>query len=370
MAQKALQADAIRVTSSTSPQRIAELEPEWRRLHALGNTGFFLSFEWLGHWMRHFGRERKVEVFTVERSGRISLIAPLRFRLAGHGPVRIAMAETIGTRHLPYNDLLFEPDHLEQTLGALVDHLLKRRRVQLLELCALPEESPLTGILERRRGGLQRAEKEENTLCRNRYALIDCDYEAYYEARPKNLRRDHRQGLRRLAEIGPVGTRFVLGSEQDPDAIDAYFELYARSWQKRERWEEFFRGVIQLLSSLGKLRLLFLELDGRPIAAQLGLVDDRILFVLKNFYDESYKRYCPGTVLGFDMFSRVMTGESIREINYMKGDQPYKARWAPQMRLRYDWTIPLGLRGSVAVGLKNLLRARRTGESDPEGDAG
>ncbi len=339
----------------------------WERLTSLRHPGFFHSFEWMRLWMKHFAQDRDVRLHTVGDGQAVRLIAPLRTRAVRQGPTSVRITETIGTRHLPNNDLIYDPDGLSGWIDALMQHLASECRTDILRITALPEESPLTDLLRDRSNGLKKAVEVENDACRNRHVMLDADFEAYYASRPKNLRRDQRQGLKRLAKEGSVSTRFYRSIAESPTALDDYFELYSRSWQQSEHWKDFFSEAIALLSSLEKLRLLFLDLDGRAVAGQLALVDNGTLYVLKNFYDESYKRFSPGTILGFDMFARTMRNDQVGSIDYMKGDQPYKARWAESVRVRSDWAIPLTFRGSLALNIKNLVSGN-SGNGSKNGD--
>jgi CelD/BcsL family acetyltransferase involved in cellulose biosynthesis len=160
--------------------------------------------------------------------------------------------------------------------------------------------------------------------------------------------------------------RFHGRLDDSSKVLEDYFDLYARGWQKSERHEGFFREALALLSSLGSLRLFFFEIDERPVAAQLLAVEGERAYNLKNFFDSAYRKQSPGTVLAFDALQRTIETDRVRSIDYMKGDQEYKARWASELRKRFDWTIPLDGRGTLALGAWRLLGG--AGQSAPDPD--
>lgn len=343
------------VQSAPARAAMEQVEHEWTRLWRLQRPGLFHSFAWMRLWMAHFAEEHAVELFTVIEHGVVRMIAPLRFRELGWGPIRVRMAETIGTLHLPGNDFLYDPPTVGRSFAALARHLARQGRAHLFRLVALPEESALTSILREGPGWRWGVRSVENVKCRNRWAAIDKDFQTYFEARSGKLRTEIRHDSRRLAGLGRLSTRWHPDIDENPRILKDYFELYARSWQEREGKEAFFRDAVRLLSDLGKLRLFFLEIDGNPVAAQLLAVDDETAYNLKNFFDTKLRKYSPGTVLCRDAFERIIDGDQVKAIDYMKGDQEYKARWAPTVRRRFDWTVSLGPTGTAALGVKRLI---------------
>lgn len=350
------QEHGIVVQSAPAHAAMEQVEHEWTRLWRLHHPGLFHSFAWMRLWMTHFAEEHAVELFTVIEHGVVRMIAPLRFRELGWGPIRVRMAETIGTLHLPCNDFLYDPPTVGRSFAALVRHLARQRRVHLVRLVALPEESALTPILREGFGWRWGVRSVENIGCRNRAAAIDKDFQTYFAGLSASLRTSVSYKLRRLTRAGRVSLRFHRRIDETPDLLEDYFQLYAKSWQKRERREPFFRDALRLLSSLDKLRLFFLELDGRAIAGNLLAVDDGIAYGMKNFFDAEFSQYSPGMVLFADAFRRAIDGDRVKVIDHMKGDEEYKARWASTVRRRFDWTVSLGPTGTGVLGVKRLTR--------------
>jgi CelD/BcsL family acetyltransferase involved in cellulose biosynthesis len=351
------------VQSAPAPAAMELVEHEWTRLWGLHHPGLFHSFAWMRLWMSHFAEEQAVELFTVREYGVVRMIVPLRIRELQWGPFRVRMAVTIGTLHLPCNDFLYDPATVGRSFAALARHLTRERRVHLLRLVALPEESALTSVLREGPWGLRRV---ENVGCRNRRAVIDEDFQTYFQTRSAKLRTEIRHDSRRLAGLGRLSTRWHTHLDGNPNILDDYFGLYARSWQERERREAFFRDSLRLLSRLGKLRLFFLEIDENLVAAQVLAVDHETAYNLKNFFDARLGKYSPGTVLCRDAFQRTIDGDHVKAIDYMKGDQGYKARWAPLVRRRFDWTVSLGPTGTAALSVKRLID-RAPSRSRPHG---
>jgi CelD/BcsL family acetyltransferase involved in cellulose biosynthesis len=329
----------------------AALQTDWDQLHPRCRSGLFLSYPWMRFWLSEFGKGAGIEIVRLTANGCSRFIGVLRIRNVGPSYLGIRVAETVGTRYLPFNDVLCEPDAAYDSLDGLVKYLRQERGVDLLRLRAVPAESPISAVVSRLRlyGD---AVRRENVACRNRFTDI-ADIEAFWESRPANLRRDQRAGIQRLSELGRISVSWH-GAVTGPIA-DEYFQLYSRAWQSAESREGVFRRSMELLSSLGALRLMFLRVGACPIAAQLIAVDGQTAYIMKNFYDRQYRKCSPGTIIGFDGIHRAFTVDGARRFDYMKGDEAYKARWMDQVRARFDLLLPLTVKGAAALKAREWL---------------
>ena len=94
-------------------------------------------------------------------------------------------------------------------------------------------------------------------------------------------------------------------------------------------------GLLRLPSrpgGAGRRRLA--TLDGRPIAAQLWLVENGTAWIHKLAYAEDAKGLSPGTLLSLAMFRHAIDEDHVARIDYGTGNEAYKAEWM-------DEAIPL-----------------------------
>ncbi len=83
--------------------------------------------------------------------------------------------------------------------------------------------------------------------------------------------------------------------------------------------------------------------------------------VLKLAHDEAFKPASPGTVLTAAMLRRLLDDERVSEIDFGRGDDPYKRQWASQRRQRIGLLLvnPLRARGLATLGRQALGHGRR-----------
>ncbi len=143
----------------------------------------------------------------------------------------------------------------------------------------------------------------------------------------------------------------------------ADFELvYRRSWKQPEPFPDFNTTLMREAARCGVLRLGLLHIGTTAVAAQLWVVEGDRATVLKLAHDEAFKPASPGTVLTALMLRELLDREHIAEIDFGRGDDPYKADWAGIRRQRVGLVLanPRHPRGLAFLAQHALGRARAT----------
>ena len=193
-------------------------------------------------------------------------------------------------------------------------------------------------------------------------AMAGRDWAAYLADRPGALR----ETIRRKSRLaGREGVRFTVAATPDalPDALDAYESVYARSWKVPEPHPHFAAALLRRLAPLGQMRLGVMWRGAMPLAAQYWTVEDGVATVLKLAHDDAAKALSPGTLLTAHMIRGLLDG-GVRELDFGRGDDPYKRQWAGDRRQRIGVVLanplhPRGLAAAARHGLGRLLKAWR-----------
>ncbi|MGE0226779.1 MAG: GNAT family N-acetyltransferase, partial [Acetobacteraceae bacterium] len=179
------------------------------------------------------------------------------------------------------------------------------------------------------------------------------DWAEYLAARPGALRETVRRRLRRSERLPAARFGLFTTPEQIGPAAEAFESVYARSWKEPEPFPRFNTALMHACSRLGTLRLGVWFLDEVPIAAQFWVVEDGIATVLKLAHDDAFRSHSPGTVLTALMLRHLLDREGVREIDFGRGDDAYKAGWAKCRRPRMGLLLATPWR---AGGLAAILR--------------
>src|SRR5215470_2488526 len=132
------------------------------------------------------------------------------------------------------------------------------------------------------------------------------DAEVYIHSALNRVRRkEYKRQERRLAETGRLEYT-ALEPGADIDAwIEEFLQFEANSWKGKggralacnETDREYFVEVAREAFQRGKLMMLALRFNGRPIAYKLNFLSGVGSFAFKIAFDEEYARYSPGVLL-------------------------------------------------------------------------
>jgi CelD/BcsL family acetyltransferase involved in cellulose biosynthesis len=190
-------------------------------------------------------------------------------------------------------------------------------------------------------------------------------FASYWAARPSALRHSVERGQRRLARAG----RWRIDIAQAPgpelaQAAAAYAQVYAQSWKQPEAATGFVPALIDWAAARGVLRLGVLWLDDAPLAAQLWLTQGGVARIFKLAYVQGQEKLSPGSVLTAALMAHAMDVDRVREVDYLSGDDAYKADWMAARRERvglvaFDPRTLAGLAGGVRHFVRSGLRRLR-----------
>jgi CelD/BcsL family acetyltransferase involved in cellulose biosynthesis len=87
----------------------------------------------------------------------------------------------------------------------------------------------------------------------------------------------------------------------------------------------------------GRLRLQWLELNGRPVAAEYGLAGAKVVFSYQGGFDPAASDESPGHLITQGAI-KLAIEQGFSGFDFLRGDEPYKAHWRaiarPSVRLR------------------------------------
>ncbi len=118
-------------------------------------------------------------------------------------------------------------------------------------------------------------------------------------------RKEYRRQERRLAETGRLEyTELEPGAELN-SWIEEFLEFEANTWKGKggralacdETDRDYFVKIAREAFQRGKLMMLALRFNGRPIAYKLNFLSGAGSFAFKIAFDEEYGRYSPGVLL-------------------------------------------------------------------------
>jgi CelD/BcsL family acetyltransferase involved in cellulose biosynthesis len=181
----------------------------------------------------------------------------------------------------------------------------------------------------------------------------------------RHLRQELRRRERRLAERGRLTHTVMRPGDDLGRWVDEFLRLEAAGWKGREGSalacsEANRRFAAQIFSAAfarGRLHMVGVDLDGRPLARCLSLLAGEGAYAFKTAYDEEFARYSPGVIAEVDR---------IREFHGLPGAQWMDSFTTPDNEvLNSVWkgrraiqrlVIGTGPRGKLALASLPVLR--------------
>ena len=317
------------VPGRTAPAATADLQSEvitdWSRLEALGEEWQDLASAaaepnpFYEPWMllpalRAYGPGARLEVLvasTLHRGRRL---------LCGLFPIayRRGRAELWKHRSCSLSTPLLRAGFAQASMRCFLDHL--EQRAGLVRLEDVPGEGPfhlhLVDELNRRCWPSLVSSWYTRALFRPAASSEEFLERALNGKRRKELRRQRA----RLAELGRLELSELRPDEDPAHWIREFLALEAAGWKgtrgvaaaQHPGERAYVEEMAARAHARGRLMMMALRLDGRPIALKYNLLAGDGSFAFKITFDESYSRYSPGVLLELENVHRLHQMRSVR----------------------------------------------------------
>jgi CelD/BcsL family acetyltransferase involved in cellulose biosynthesis len=288
-------------------------------------VSLFQTWEWASLWWKHLGKGTEARVLRVQDGGETVGIAPLYTRRTAMGTV----LRWAGTGISDRLGIIAFPGYDNAVAQAVAEWL---ESLPCADLHQLADGSAMARVAEAR--GWQVVWQEKCP-----YVLLPETWEAYWGSLSKKTRFNIGYAQRQMArELGKLHIDTASETEL-PEALEALFALHTRRW--RQRWlpggffhpgvRQFHREWATVAQRNGWLRLHTLRIDGAIRAVLYVFHFGRRAYYYLGGFEPSLARYSMGTVLTAYAIRRAIE-EGCVVFDFLRGDEPYKYRWKPQVQ--------------------------------------
>jgi CelD/BcsL family acetyltransferase involved in cellulose biosynthesis len=332
-------ADAEGVLSLELHSDLDAIREEWTVLaERCGNP--FATWEWAATWWDHFGGDRSLLITACRRpDGTLAAIIPLY--LSTRGGIRMArfVGHGVGDVLGPIcakQDAVLAASALRQTVAA------QGRRWDLLLAERMPKGTlpkPLSAHV---------LQEEASPLL----PIDGASWEEFLASCSSNMRGQIRNKRRRLER--KHGARFRLTDERSRvgDDFDTLVRLHHARWGEPRSFTEqrtaFHREFAARAFERGWLRLWFLEVEGRAVAAWYGFRFGDVEWYYQSGRDPEWDR----SSVGLTLLARTLQGafdDGISAYAFLRGDEAYKQRFATRDEGLETVALARGPRGRAAI---------------------
>ena len=180
------------------------------------------------------------------------------------------------------------------------------------------------------------------------------DFDVYWAARGSRLRSTikrktaaaTRDGALRFEQCD-IGREWKVGTY-------VYDAIYAKSWKEPEPHAGYIGALLKNLGANGMARLALASIAGELAAAQIWLVCPPRATIFKLAHDPKFDKYSTGSLLTHWLLGELCAKDGVSEVDFGRGDDPYKKDWLQCRRLRQGAIVanPRTVRGLVSIILE------------------
>lgn len=325
----------LRVEPITDPTALTPWAHRWDQL-AAGVP--FRGWYWNQLWWKHYATA-DVQLLVVAVFDGRELVGLLpcqrRYALTTGWALELLGGGEVCSDYL---GLLAAADYEELVAMAVADWLADTSSDaafgwDLVRLAAVDADDRTTGALVEHLAA-RRHRTARQTIARCWRLALPADWAAYEAL----LSKSHRKQVRRLMRSTLESGRAVLRMPGTFDELEQGRRILVDLHQRRRlalgqpgsfaspRFAAFHAELMRAMFATGRLRLHWVEMDGQPLAAEYHLAGDGVIYAYQSGVDPDRSDGEPGRVAAIAIVQQALD-EGWRAIDFLRGDEPYKAHW-------------------------------------------
>jgi CelD/BcsL family acetyltransferase involved in cellulose biosynthesis len=382
--EQAMRHDAVIDVSVETLQNIARLETSWKELEARATHSFYLSWLWIGTWLRHLPKAAQPHVLVARASGKIVGLAIICRRRAWslglHAGARWLLNETGDTRfdrlYIEYNGILADRSLADAIIDACLEALTHRlRHSDQLVLSGIDLDLEMAACRTASRVGLVTEVKRADTVWWIDFAKVRQGGGNYRATLGRNTRQAVNRAMRLYAERGPVELRIMETTSEALAAFDLLEAFHEARWGRRgplanPGFRPFHEELIARGVPMGAVRISRTLAGDQTIGVLYNFVhDDRVLNYQSGFLYERDGRLKPGLISHvLSIEDSIVRGE--RGYDFLAGSAGHKShlanaehamKWiaigrdSPERRLEANFRRAKSVLRTIATNLRPRL---------------
>ncbi len=311
-------------------KQLAELAAQWDALQAKTLPHAFLRSDFLLCLLDQFGQGNELLAYREEGDGWAAalLIQPQgKGRWNSFQPSQLPLGPVL----LPKNEVI--EASLQSLLRALPGMALT---VGLTQLDSLAHAGPFEGARLRHQHYIDTA-----------WVDVESGFEAYWEARGKNLRQNTRKQLKKVEASGATPRlEMVHTPEAVAGAIEQYGVLESSGWKAElgtaisvdGAQGRFYRQALERAAAAGRARIYRYWFGDEVVAMDLCVHQDDCLVILKTAYQQAHQAVSPSTLMRAEEFKALFDEGRFKRIEFFGRVMEWHTRWTDNSRQLFHLT--------------------------------
>ncbi|MBS8238981.1 GNAT family N-acetyltransferase [Marinobacter lipolyticus] len=296
-----------------------------------------LSHAWLSSWLNAFAAREQMEFRCVFHNERLVGVAPLLRGRESYRGIPVTLLKLAANGHSPYSMVVVHPQLSADQKRRALELLTRVEPNEVGLFFKIPRHSELRAFLLDQ-SGLGHEYVGEKPSLLTPVIPINGDWQAFFGARPKKLKRSLRHKLNRYHADGGFQVDQEVITSSDQPVIDELVTISANSWKagigndlkSNDRSRQFLLRLTETFGNSGRLSAWIMRRAGQPVAFELHLADGGVVYPIRADYDQSFKAFSPGSVLEYTVLKHLFDSQSARQYYTCADDYWYLSNWTSE----------------------------------------
>ena len=316
-------------------EEFEQIKPHWDDLLAsLDPVPLPLTHGWLLSWWRAFSLDWQMEFRCAYRGNELIGAAPFyRTRELFRG-VPVTILRLAANGHTPFSGVIVNPRLSDSEKVAVFSALTRIDNDDVGQFLKINLQGELYRFLLNQpiNSKLNVGVKPSLTTP---IIWMNQSWEEFFDSRTKKLKKSLKNKLNRFnKETGFTITEKKITSK-DEAIVQDIIRISANSWkssigndlQANHRSRQFFLNLIESFGQAGLLSVWIMHHEKTPVAFELHLVCDNVVYPIRADYDETFKAFSPGSVLEYSILKHLFQAGKVRQYYTCADDYWYLSNW-------------------------------------------
>jgi CelD/BcsL family acetyltransferase involved in cellulose biosynthesis len=202
-------------------------------------------------------------------------------------------------------------------------------------------------------------------ISKSPYITLPETMEAYMQSLSRKTRWKFRDYSKKLAQSGAVAMSVFEQPEDMGAGFDRFLSIHEKRWEDREnngsfsqgrnKFLSFHRRIIKQFAARQWVQLMFLAVNGTPVAVQYNFVYANKIYCHSVGFDPQWREKNVGSVLQYMVLENAMSRKLV-EFDFLRGTEEYKFYWTKSVRKSVDMAVWRSNTMCAVCGVEKALR--------------
>jgi CelD/BcsL family acetyltransferase involved in cellulose biosynthesis len=331
----------VEIKTISDVKELESLAPIWDSLlqQCQEDSSVYLTHEWLMTWWKYFGEGKELNVILLEKEQKVIGIVPLMKTMYKIGSIKLYVLETIGSNNCNYVWLV-PSESRQDVISALLVYLGEEfsKAKLVLWLSFVPGGSKFLEMLRRHYSHTNNLYIKEQIQTVAPYLSLPETWDEYFRSLGSRRRKVLRRLLRSLEQAHSINLRHFTEQNLE-ESLDEFFDLHQRQWRYinmrgvfyDNKIKDFYKEVAHKFRLRNWLHFSHLTIDNEIVSFLYGFLHNRKLYAVTTARDIRYSKYSVGHLHAVYSIREAIKSR-FTEVDFLKGDEPYKFYWTKSAR--------------------------------------